>query len=482
MSTVVVEPDAFFDCAQSLSYGVHDVVSGALDTLVARLGGCGAMAGSDEGGVAWAGDYDDAVGAALSAGADLDNALHNVVCLLERTGLNHERADAASTPGATMPSDQRMHALDGSFRLGGVPSAAGGSGSAPFGWSLVEHAVGYLWPDGHQDRLHDAAGAWDAAAASLRAAARAIDPIWGRIAEQHAPEVYDAEVVLAGMQNHLHDLAGTFAGLARACRGLAHHIDQAHSDVESALVELTAQSAAVEVIGGALAFFTAGVAEAPTQAVEASRIAVAASRISGYLSSFVSAVRSVVAAVPALGSIARGVSSAVEWLRNARLVSAEVVGVPGLRILRVESAARDGSEAARTGASATAAEAGATSDAAAAPEAATSGEAAAESDLAQDASGAPARWGSPRSLRKHFRDHGADFGYPNADEYARGANAFLEKAREDGLPMKIDDGVTRVYDPKTNTFGSYNPDGTPRTFFKPDRGVTYWNEQPGVKR
>ena len=302
MSTVVVEPDAFYDCAQSLSYGVHDVVSGALDTLVARLGGCGSMAGSDEGGVAWAGDYDDAVRVALSAGADLDTALYNVVCLLERTGLNHEQADAASTPGGTMPPEQRVHAVEGSFRLGTVPSAAGGSGSAPFGWSLVRHAVGYLWPNGHQDRLHDAAGAWDDAARSLRSAAHAIDPIWGRIAEQQTPEVYDAEVVLAGMQNHLHDLAGTFAGLARACRGLAHHIDQAHSDVENELISLTAQSAAVEVVGGVFAFFTAGAAEGPTQAVEASRIAAAASRISGYLSSFVSAVRSVVAAVPALGA------------------------------------------------------------------------------------------------------------------------------------------------------------------------------------
>ena len=34
-------------------------------------------------------------------------------------------------------------------------------------------------------------------------------------------------------------------------------------------------------------------------------------------------------------------------------------------------------------------------------------------------------------------------------------------------PTKVDDnGVTRVYDPRTNTFGAYNADGTTRTFYK----------------
>ena len=135
-----------------------------------------------------------------------------------------------------------------------------------------------------------------------------------------------------------------------------------------------------------ISFFTVGAAEAPTQAVETARIASIAARISGYLSRFISAARSVAAAVPALGSIARGVSSAVEWLRNARLVSAEVVGVPGLRILRVESAARDTSGAARTGASATSLEAAAASDAAVAPETALTGEAGAASRLSLRAS------------------------------------------------------------------------------------------------
>ena len=50
------------------------------------------------------------------------------------------------------------------------------------------------------------------------------------------------------------------------------------------------------------------------------------------------------------------------------------------------------------------------------------------------------------------------------------AQGFLARARREGLPTKIDpdDGTIRVYDRASNTFASYNPDGTTKTFYKPD--------------
>jgi pyocin large subunit-like protein len=83
-------------------------------------------------------------------------------------------------------------------------------------------------------------------------------------------------------------------------------------------------------------------------------------------------------------------------------------------------------------------------------------------------------------LQRHFRDHDADFGAKNADEYAEMASDFLQRAQREGLPTKIDsNGVIRVYDPQSNTFGALNPDGTTRTFFKPT-SATYWDRQPGT--
>ena len=44
--------------------------------------------------------------------------------------------------------------------------------------------------------------------------------------------------------------------------------------------------------------------------------------------------------------------------------------------------------------------------------------------------------------------------------YARKAHEFLHRALRENLPRKIDDqGVLRIYEPDTNTFGAYNPEG-----------------------
>jgi len=98
-------------------------------------------------------------------------------------------------------------------------------------------------------------------------------------------------------------------------------------------------------------------------------------------------------------------------------------------------------------------------------------------------------WGKPETLADHFARHGADFGARTAQEYAEMASAFLRRSQAERLPTKIDaQGVIRVYDPKTNTFGAYNPGGTTRTFYKPGpathgypTNLDYWNAQPGGK-
>lgn len=88
-------------------------------------------------------------------------------------------------------------------------------------------------------------------------------------------------------------------------------------------------------------------------------------------------------------------------------------------------------------------------------------------------------WGNVTSLRDHFERHGADFKAKDADDYARQAWEFLQRARAEGLPAKTDDdGVIRVFDPKTRAFAAYNRDGTTKTYFKPD-SRDYFERQPG---
>ena len=89
-------------------------------------------------------------------------------------------------------------------------------------------------------------------------------------------------------------------------------------------------------------------------------------------------------------------------------------------------------------------------------------------------------WGSMASLPDHFARHGRDFKAKDADDYARQAWEFLQRARTEGLPMKRDDdGVLRVFDPKTRAFAAYNRDGTTKTFFKPE-SRDYFERQPGT--
>ena len=89
-------------------------------------------------------------------------------------------------------------------------------------------------------------------------------------------------------------------------------------------------------------------------------------------------------------------------------------------------------------------------------------------------------WGNTASLQDHFDRHGRDFSSRSPDDYAAQAWLFLQRARAEGLPMKLDDtdGTLRVFDPKTRAFAAYNEKGLTKTFFKPE-SPTYWQRQPG---
>ena len=96
-----------------------------------------------------------------------------------------------------------------------------------------------------------------------------------------------------------------------------------------------------------------------------------------------------------------------------------------------------------------------------------------------DAPPTRATWGNIGSLADHFARHGADFRAKDADEYARMAWQFGQQAKQGGLQVKVDDdGVRRVFDPKSGAFAAYNANGTTKTYFKPN-SRDYFARQPG---
>ena len=208
--------------------------------------------------------------------------------LFAQSARNYERADLASSPSRAERNTvlAAVVALPGPTSLRyspSVPSAAGGSGGGPPGWSVVQHAVGYVWPNGHQDRLRRAAAAWNAAAASVDDAAVEANLPSVAFALDRLPERDDVVTVCCGVASHLQELAGVQRSLADACEQLAGHIDRVHADVEHELAGLAWQSGVIEGIGLLVSIPTVGAAELPTQGVEASRIAAVARRVASLI-------------------------------------------------------------------------------------------------------------------------------------------------------------------------------------------------------
>ncbi len=100
----------------------------------------------------------------------------------------------------------------------------------------------------------------------------------------------------------------------------------------------------------------------------------------------------------------------------------------------------------------------------------------------------PTTWANPETLSDHFLRHGGDFRARSAAEYAQMSSNFLRQSQIQGFPTKIaPNGTIRVYDLRTNTFGSYTHSGATKTFYKPNPAVhkyptnlAYWNHQVGV--
>lgn len=92
------------------------------------------------------------------------------------------------------------------------------------------------------------------------------------------------------------------------------------------------------------------------------------------------------------------------------------------------------------------------------------------------------RWANEKTLADHFERHGGDFGAKSAGDYTRKAQEFYQRGMSDprsGIEVTNgNDGMIRMYDAKSNTFGSYNgKTGETATFFKPEDGVNYWKKQ-----
>lgn len=83
-----------------------------------------------------------------------------------------------------------------------------------------------------------------------------------------------------------------------------------------------------------------------------------------------------------------------------------------------------------------------------------------------------------RRLDEHYAKHGGEFGTITKQDYLRQAQLLRDAAVGGPVLQAVrPDGVTTRFDRQTGAFIAVNPDGTIRTFFKPNDGERYWRRQ-----
>jgi hypothetical protein len=199
---------------------------------------------------------------------------------------------------------------------------------------LISGLVGYVWPNGHQDRLRRAAAAWAASATALRAGADETVSAAGLAIADGLPEAPDIWQVCQSTAARLSELADLHCALGGSCEGLAQHLDEVHSAVEHELTGLIEWTAGIEFTGALLSIVTFGIAEAPTQAVEAARAGATAARVAALIERFTVAARTLTAPLASVAERAGAVSARLRGLLEARLTQAAVTTVQRYRTLR----------------------------------------------------------------------------------------------------------------------------------------------------
>lgn len=81
-----------------------------------------------------------------------------------------------------------------------------------------------------------------------------------------------------------------------------------------------------------------------------------------------------------------------------------------------------------------------------------------------------------QNLTQHFEKHGNEFDYKTKEEYVAGANRVIS-SKEALHKLEKEDGDDVYYLEATNEFVVVSKQRYIRTYFKPDKGIAYYNKQ-----
>ena len=87
------------------------------------------------------------------------------------------------------------------------------------------------------------------------------------------------------------------------------------------------------------------------------------------------------------------------------------------------------------------------------------------------------RYSAEENAQRAFERNGQAFGAKTEAQFVKQAHDFVDHPPAGALTLTRANGDTLFYDPKANVFAVTSKDGAPRTMFKPDNGMTYWQQQ-----
>lgn len=318
LPVIAVRSEEYHSAAEvfaSIATDAADVHIGLLGVLNANAG----MAGSDSIGQDWAKSYDEAAGLALQTSDQILAACTSTADLVTSGAHNHERAEATAN-FANVPEPPRPPARMVPCVVTQALSAAGNGLPEPFGWSIVKKAVAAAWPNGHQDKLRTAQGAWNTAAADFRALAQRVTTATDLLGNQRSEEIPTTLAACTDRKNELSALANICQTLGSACGEYAGHLDEAHHKIISELAEFGFETVLWEAAFALLAPFTAGMSEIVGNSALVARAAAKARRIAEVISTLATRAAKIVADTvrPLVERIKPLLAKIKKWVDEAR--------------------------------------------------------------------------------------------------------------------------------------------------------------------
>ncbi|GAJ82805.1 hypothetical protein NBRGN_057_03120 [Nocardia brasiliensis NBRC 14402] len=295
---------------------IRDDASEVHSALLTTLAGYGGMGGSDTAGEQWAKSYDEAVDAALQTSSKLVSTCARTSDLIAAGAHNHAVAEAAAN-GVEPPPTPAV-GFDPCLAIR-VPSAGGGGGPEPFGWSLIKSVSGLVWPNGHQDQLRAAKDVWYAAAEALDTATGRFPNTVGLLENQQSAEIPAAVAACSETSYNFMELQAAYREIGDSCADYAQHLDDAHSEILDELKKMLIETAAVEAGMAVLVPFTGGLSELGNGAVIA-RIGVYAARIGRIIDRLVTKVAAIASRIGSAvtGKLKPILTKLGEWLEKAK--------------------------------------------------------------------------------------------------------------------------------------------------------------------